>query len=393
VRAYGWDKLLAAGQDVSLTRRHRKYFLQQCEALKSQMVGDAQTLLLDTFEVELDNVRQAMSMRLETDEDVQEASRIASSLHQFWIMRSHFSEGRERLGELLSHDATGKTPLIRADALHTAGVLAYLVGDYVAAKSNHQECLAIRRTLGDKAGIANSLNNLGNIFREQGEYDAAQVVFEESLAFRTELGDRNAIASSLNNLGLLAWNIHRFVEAEQHLRQSLSLKQELKDKYGVANALNGLGLVQRDKGDHESAKSHFEESLHIRQELQDRSGIAMSLNNLGMLSQLQNDFETARKLYSDSLSIKLEIADQRGILYSLEMIAGLFVKEAKFLEAAKLWGAAESLRETLGASMPPAEKAIYEADIATARRNVSESEFAEAWSQGRSAPVDQILGM
>ena len=392
VRAYGWEKLVSVKSDTLLLRGHRRYFLKLTEEIKPQLSGPDQGFLLDILEAEHDNLRQAITSCLESPTDVQEAALVAANLHQFWIMRCHFTEGRERLSELLELDATRETPQIRADALNTAGVLAYQVGDYGAAKGYHEECLVIRRSLADKIGIANSLNNLGNIAREQGDYASAEVAFEESLALRSEIGDRNTIASSLNNLGLLAWNMRRFDAASQFLSRSLEIKQSLEDDYGVANALNGLGLVMRDVGDLAKAQAHFEKSLGIRRALHDSSGIAMSINNIGMLAQLQGDFETARTLYFESLGIKLEIGDHRGVLYSLEMIAGLYVKEGSYLEAAELWGAADVLRERLGASMPPAERAIYERDVAAARQGVGDDAFAEAWAEGRRKGPPRELG-
>ena len=56
----------------------------------------------------------------------------------------------------------------RAKVLNAAGVLAYYQGDYPAARALHEESLAIRRELGDRSGIAGSLNNLGNVALRSG---------------------------------------------------------------------------------------------------------------------------------------------------------------------------------------------------------------------------------
>src|SRR5438105_4121141 len=69
----------------------------------------------------------------------------------------------------------------------------------------YQDSLAIRRELGDRPGIAASLNNLGLVAFEQGDYPAARALYEESLAIRRELGDRRGIALSLGNLGTVAF--------------------------------------------------------------------------------------------------------------------------------------------------------------------------------------------
>jgi tetratricopeptide (TPR) repeat protein len=88
--------------------------------------------------------------------------------------------------------------------LHAAGTLAYIQGDYSAAWALLEEGLATRRQLGDRKGIAHTLNNLGILTRQQGDFASARALHDESLAIRRELGDRLGVAHSLNNLGLVA---------------------------------------------------------------------------------------------------------------------------------------------------------------------------------------------
>ena len=73
-------------------------------------------------------------------------------------------------------------------------------GDNLASRTLHEECLAIQRSLGDRLGIAASLNNLGNVATIQGDYSAARALYEESLTIKRELGDRRGTGISLQNL-------------------------------------------------------------------------------------------------------------------------------------------------------------------------------------------------
>ena len=56
------------------------------------------------------------------------------------------------------------------------------------------------RELGNRAGIANSLNMLGTISTEEGDYAGAWVLHEQALQIRCELGDVEGIARSLEGL-------------------------------------------------------------------------------------------------------------------------------------------------------------------------------------------------
>ena len=60
-----------------------------------------------------------------------------------------------------------------ASALHIQGVSFYFRGDYTRAIDYYTRSLKIKEEIGDKKGIATSLNNIGNIYVDQGDYAKA----------------------------------------------------------------------------------------------------------------------------------------------------------------------------------------------------------------------------
>jgi hypothetical protein len=59
--------------------------------------------------------------------------------------------------------------------------------------------------------------------------------------------------------------------------------------------------------------------------------------------------------------------------------------------AAKLWGAAESLRDSLGLPLPPNELEEYDRNRAAAREALGEEAFARAGAAGRAMTVEQAI--
>ena len=59
--------------------------------------------------------------------------------------------------------------------------------------------------------------------------------------------------------------------------------------------------------------------------------------------------------------------------------------------AALLWGAAETLRETIGASLPLVERVPYHQAVASSRTQLGEQAFARAWAKGRTLSPEQVL--
>ena len=60
------------------------------------------------------------------------------------------------------------------------------------------------------------------------------------MLFRSELGERVGIATSLNNLGDVATCLHDYVSAQTLYTESLALFHELGDRSGMAYCLEGL---------------------------------------------------------------------------------------------------------------------------------------------------------
>src|SRR5216683_2022066 len=59
--------------------------------------------------------------------------------------------------------------------------------------------------------------------------------------------------------------------------------------------------------------------------------------------------------------------------------------------AARLWGAAEALREAIGAPIPPVYRAAYERAVAATRVSLGENTFAATWAEGRTMTPEQAL--
>jgi tetratricopeptide (TPR) repeat protein len=130
------------------------------------------------------------------------------AIWRFWLVRGYFEEGRGWFSGPLAAAPGEQSKEVRANALIGAGVLARHQCDYPAARARYEESLAISQQLGNRRGIAASVNNLANVASEQGDFATAQKLYEESLAIKRELGDRWGISASLNNLGNLSYRDH-----------------------------------------------------------------------------------------------------------------------------------------------------------------------------------------
>jgi predicted ATPase/class 3 adenylate cyclase len=352
VRQYARDRLREGGEEGQWQSRHLAHFIAVAEEAEPQLMGADQQSWLDRLEMEHDNLRSALTWSSTARGDAAGGLRLAGAFWRFWWMRGHLREGRGWLSGLLAAAPGGQAAASRAKALNGAGVLAWQQGDYPAARTLHEESLAIQRELGDRRGIAYSLNNLGTVATSQGDHAAAWALCEESLAIIRGLGNRWHIAGSLINLGSI-----------DYLQGNLT-----------------------------SARQRYEESLAIYRELGDRWGIAAALINLGSAANDQCDYRAASAMYKESLAIHLELGDRWGIAESLQGLA--YVAFALFgpARAARIWGGAERLREEIGSPVPPRDRPRYDGQLTAARAAMADHDaFDLAWQEGRAMTLEQAI--
>jgi len=170
-----------------------------------------------------------------------------------------------------------------------------------------------------------------------------------------------------------------------------TLLKELGNTWGVAYSLNLSGRIALSEGDSTTARSLAEEGLALFRELGIQAGIASSLSLIAQVEAHQGNYTAARSLYEEILTQARETDDRRGIASYLEEMAEVVVAQREGIWAARLWGAAETLRTTIGMPLPPVFRVDYERAVAAARNQVGEKAFAAAWVEGRSMTLEQVL--
>ncbi len=348
VRQYAREKMASQPDVEKYRRNYRDCFLAMVEDGRPKLEGPEQTAWLHVLDTEHDNLRQAITFCLEDPDGGEEGLRLGASLWRLWYVRGHLSEGRERLAALLCHAPASDRTNARATALRGAGVLAHVQSDFAAARSLFEESLAISRELGNRQGIAKSLDNMGLTATGQGDHAAARSLFEESLAISRETGNRLMVSSTLNNLGMAATGQRDVESARSLYEESLAIKRELGDRSGIANNLNNLGIVAQDQGQYVSARSLYHESLAIKRELGDRWGIANCLINLGNVSIELGEYASACSLLDDSLAHYSELGNRQGIASCLLSLGEVATNQSDHSSARSLLERSKAISRELG---------------------------------------------
>jgi adenylate cyclase len=275
------------------------------------------------------------------------------------------------------------------------GLIARRQGNYDRAKVWYEQALEADRSSNDistKAvysdeeaqALAQALNGLGTVLRQQGNFDEAKQCYEQALALSRKSGNRKDEAEALNSLGVTAFYQRNFADALRYHRQTLEIRRAIGDRAGEGASLLNLAQVVRDAGGYGQAQEYLAEALLIQQfignrweevnicnslggvylligdlaaaqiclqhglqlgqEIGDRVGQVYVLGNLGLVAESKGNWETAERLFIDGLALAQALEDRYVVSYFLSRLGFTSLQLGRPDEAIELAGAALALR-------------------------------------------------
>jgi tetratricopeptide (TPR) repeat protein len=169
------------------------------------------------------------------------------------------------------------------------------------AMTNFQEALQIRREIGDKRGLGDTLIDMGNLADERGDHDGALKMYKESLQLEREIGNDSLQAICLNNIGSVYSEKSQYEDALTYLQQVLQLREKAKLPQDIVDALHNLGQALASMGQYDQAITYYMKALDMRRSINDPHGAALESYGLGAVFDYQGRFGAAVNAKQDAL--------------------------------------------------------------------------------------------
>jgi tetratricopeptide (TPR) repeat protein len=206
--------------------------------------------------------------------------------------------------------------------VRSLGVAHFDLQHFDQAAALFAESLAIRRNIGDIAGIPGSLDMLGSTHRKRGQFDAALECHRQALTIRLETGNMRGTAVTLNRIGSTYRDLERFDESLDHLNRSLAIRREIGDLHGQGFALHSIGATYEQLGQLDEAMRAYRQSLAARREVGDRRGEAELRYCLGKILLRKGQVGPAREAWTEALAMFADLgapqaSDVRQQLHAL----------------------------------------------------------------------------
>ncbi|MEU8382162.1 LuxR C-terminal-related transcriptional regulator [Streptosporangium sp. NPDC048865] len=277
------------------------------------------------------------------------------AMAQVAVYQGEYGEAESALGQSLAAADRMGDVWGRAAVLRGLGEVAACRGHYGPAGERLAEAVAIARSADSPPLLGDCLDTLGRMLLDVGEYEAAREVFSEVV----EVGERTA--ARLAAMGLA----------------------------GLGAAVLGAGGASSASAA-SSALTFAEEAMARAQETDDRPLAWRCLFTLGSVTR-RDDPSRAASAHHSALRAGAAMGLRAQTADSLEAMAGLAAGHRRHEHAARLFGAAQSLRDRLGLSRPPAVAPQHEAELAGVRAALGARGFAALWEEGAGLDVGQAV--
>jgi tetratricopeptide (TPR) repeat protein len=265
-------------------------------------------------------------------------------------------------------------------------------------KSRYQDALPIvkqgletsRRNL-DKMRIYRWLNLLGVIHWRMGDFDEARTVIQEAIDRGSKLQDTVGAALNEINLGHVTLDSDRVDEAEELYLKAQATLLEVGRHESTVDSIRGLAEVALAKHDPQRAKELAMTGLELAEKYEDKDYQGDLHLTLGRAALREEEPEIAQPHFRRALELRQQMDDRRGIAAGLEdwSILALFYGQTQL--ALRILGAAEALRDELGAPRPPLVDARIKEMVASAGIDLAGSLAQSQLEAGRDEPIDDLL--
>jgi predicted ATPase/DNA-binding SARP family transcriptional activator len=346
IRAYGLDRLDAAGERAAVRSAHAAYYLELAEIAGPELAGRDQLRWLALLTEEHDNAHAALQGAIAAG-DKSMAVRLVAALGWYWWLRGHRAEGAELTTAALD---------LPGDAPPRPLAMAYTYRGLSAFAGGGHELSVTSRWLDLAAEAASAV--------PPGEEDALLRL----------LGPFHAM----------------FRMENEHAMELLRRRYEDPDPWVAAMARSmHTALMINFGGGQDEARADGEEALRRFEALGERWGTSLSLGVLAQLTGIRGDHAASAGFYQRSLALAGELGTQEDAPQLLGALA------VELLELGDLDGCRAALAEghriagEIGMAESRSAIAFSEADVA---RRTGDLATARLWLD-RAAEVASTPGV
>jgi predicted ATPase/DNA-binding SARP family transcriptional activator len=260
-----------------------------------------------------------------------------------------FTGDQERAVLLTERALHDDDPWIAAAVQTFRAMSAENAGDLATMRLDAESALAAFRGLGDRWGMANSLQMLGQLELMEGDLDAAAAAYREGLELATQIGGREDVAMMRLRLADIYARLGQYDAAREESALAVVASSDSGTSLEVLFTLIVQAELARTAGDLDSARDARDDSLARLRRLpashpMHGRGLAILQSTVAKIDIDDGDLDSARHTLDEAFPAALGTMDMpilAGVGVSVAMLAMALDRPA---QAAAILGAAAQLR-------------------------------------------------
>jgi CHAT domain-containing protein/tetratricopeptide (TPR) repeat protein len=217
---------------------------------------------------------------------------------------------------------------VAADSVRRAGIVAWGRDGAAAAIAIWRGAERRASSIGDSAGLAATLGNIGAGFAREGSLDSAVWCLDRAQRIAAAIGDHRVTANALSELAGVREVRGDYAGAYARYREAIALRSRVGDTRGLASDYNNLGGLAQAAGDVDQASRYFDAALSINRRDRRPDVAATNLVNLAGLAALHGELARAESYYREAIEAwsaagrEADLADAERGLGELELRRG-----------------------------------------------------------------------
>jgi predicted ATPase/class 3 adenylate cyclase len=388
---YARERLIKRDDLAATAKRHCAHFFAQAKIARQELQGPRQAQWTRRIEDDLDNVRAAIALALEGRTDPIIAVKLAVAMQSFWILRGYATEGRSIVRAALARAEVQAMPVAHAHALYVGAALADIQGDDAEAERMLEQCLALRRGIGNPVDIAGALSTLSVVRLHMGDTAGAREGEQEAVALFRGAGHRTGEAIGLLHLGEIEMSIGNDDAARDYFEQSLPIAHDAGHGELESECERLLGELALNAGDVHGARERFMRALAVSRAKEDKRSEAMAQWCLGRVDLACELLDLAADRLCSALRSFQSFRMNAEVLGALEDHARLLRLRGDSGNALRLCATVEAARGRLAVPRRRRYVAAWEGELAAARAALGDEAYQAAWTGGAGRLLDDAM--
>jgi non-specific serine/threonine protein kinase len=351
IREFGAESLERTGRFDEMRRRHFRYYRRLTARAERQSFSGEQVRWLLRLQRDHNDLRTALDYAARPAVPAADALTMVATLHHYWVVGGHFTEGRHWTARVLAtHHEEG---LPRVMAVCTGAILATLQGDLDAARPLVDEARALADSTGDPRARRDAEGVAGMVAFSESALDKIKKHWEEPALWADDIAHPDVWSAT--RLAMLA------------------------GAYCLA-------------GDLERALAYAKECTDMCLQTGERWCLSYALYVQGGCALMSGDIQRATAFVRESLQIKRGFNDTLGIAMTCDVLAGCAIFEGRADRAARLFGAANRIWRTLGAPMfGKGYATIHAMGVDLVRQALGDEAYEKVSAEGTRLDIPEMI--